>query len=138
VRRKLGGAAAVAALAAVLVLALTACGGGDDSDAVASVTDATGQTTPEGGEGSDDDGSSGADEQDRREAELEFAKCMREHGVDFPDPVNGRFEFRAERGEQEKMEEAQEACRPILEAVGPPPLDEEQEAEQRDAALAFA
>jgi hypothetical protein len=138
VKRKLGFAATAGALAVALTLVLTACGGNGDSDGVASLTDSTGQSTTDGTQGSGDDGSSGAGEQDRQEAELEYAKCMREHGVDFPDPVNGRFEFRGGPGDQEKMEEAQEACRDILEAVAPPPMDEEQQAELREAALLFA
>jgi hypothetical protein len=132
VNRKLGRATAVAALAVLLALALAACGGDDDSDAVASLTDTAGQTTTE------KDSGSTASPDDRREAELEFAKCMREHGVDFPDPVDGRFEFRSERGEEAKVAEAQEACRPILQYVAPAPLDEEQQAVQREAALEFA
>jgi hypothetical protein len=135
VKRKLELAATAGALAAALVLALTACGGNGDSDDVASLTDTTGQSTT-GGSG---DGGSGApSEQEREEAALEFAQCMREHGVDFPDPVNGRFEFRSTPGDdQAKVQEAQEACQDILEDAAPP-LDEEQQAEMQDALLAFA
>jgi hypothetical protein len=113
-KSKFGPAIAVAAAALFIVLALAACGGGGDSE---------------------DAGSSA--EQDRQEAALDYARCMREHGVDFPDPVNGRFEFRSERGDQRKVEEAQEACRDILEDAAPP-VDEEQQAEEREAALEFA
>jgi hypothetical protein len=135
VKRKLELAATAGALAAALVLALTACGGNGDSDDVASLTDTTGQSTT-GGSG---DGGSGApSEREREEAALEFAQCMREHGVDFPDPVNGRFEFRSTPGDdQAKVQEAQEACQDILEDAAPP-LDEEQQAEMQDALLAFA
>jgi hypothetical protein len=134
VKRKLELAATAGALAAALILVLTACGGNGDSNDVASLTDTTGQSTTEGsGEG----GSSTLSEQEREEAQLEFAQCMREHGVDFPDPVNGRFQYMGTPGDEEKMEEAQEACRGILEGVLPE-LDEEQEAEMQDALLAFA
>ena len=136
-RRKLGRAAAVGALAVALILVLAACGGGGDSDGVASLTDTTGQTDQDGTAGSGG-GSAGTNDQERREAELEYARCMREHGVDFPDPVNGRFEFRGTRRDEGKLEQAQEACRSILERVGPPQLDEQQQAELREAALAFA
>jgi hypothetical protein len=139
VKRKLGVAATAGALAASLVLVLTACGGNDDSDGVASLTDTTGQSTTEGGQGSGDNGSGGASEEEREEAALEYAQCMREHGIDFPDPVNGRFEFRQGADEDpQKMQEAQEACQDILERAAPPPLDEEQEAELREATLEFA
>jgi hypothetical protein len=133
VRRKLRFAAAAGVLAVALGLALTACGGEDgDSDGVASLTDTTGQTTTNGDQGSD-----GADAKDREEAALDYARCMRENGIDFPDPVNGRFEFRNQRGDQRKLEEAQRACQHILRDAAPQ-LSEEQEAELREAAVAFA
>jgi hypothetical protein len=137
VKRRLGVALTAGALAASLILVLAACGGSDDSDGVASLTDTTGQSTTDGGEGSGDNGSGAASQEEREEAMLEFAQCMREHGIDMPDPVNGRFQFRDERGDQEKMEEAQEACADILEDVAPP-LDEEEQAELQEALLAFA
>jgi hypothetical protein len=134
-RRNLARATAVGVLAVALTLVLAACGGGGDSDGVASLTDTNGQTEQDGTAGS---GGGSANEQERREAELEYARCMREHGVDFPDPVNGRFEFRGTRRDEGKLEQAQEACRSILERIGPPQLDEQQQAELREAALAFA
>jgi hypothetical protein len=114
-KSKLGPAIAVAAAALFIVLALAACGGG----------------------GSDSGEANSSADQDQQEAALEYAKCMREHGVDFPDPVNGRFEFRSDRGDEEKVQQAQEACRHILEDAAPPP-DEQQQAEEREAALDFA
>lgn len=138
-KRNLGLAATAGALAVALTLVLTACGGSSDSDGVASLTDTTGESTTEGSQGSGDSGSGGASEQEREEAALEYAQCMREHGIDFPDPVNGRFEFRQSADEDpQKMQEAQEACQDILERAAPPPLDEEQEAELREATLEFA
>jgi hypothetical protein len=116
-KRKLTLATAVGALVLALSVVLAACGGN-----------------------SGDSGSSSgaADAEERHQAELEYARCMREHGVDLPDPVNGRFELRQRAGDQQKVQDAQEACREILEKVGPPPLDEEQEAELREAMLDFA
>lgn len=130
-KRKLGLAATAGVLAVALALALAACGGSDDSDGVASLTDTNGQTTTNGS------GGSAAGATDWEEAQLEYARCMREHGVDFPDPVNGRFQFRDQRGDQRKLDEAQQACRHILEDARPP-VDEEQEAEMREAVLEFA
>lgn len=135
--RKLGFPATAGALAAALILVLAACGGNGDSDGVASLTDTTGQSTTDGGQGSGDNGSGAASERESEEAALEYAQCMREHGIDMPDPVNGRFDFRTGPGDEEKMEEAQEACQDILEDVAPP-FDEEQQAELQDAMLAFA
>jgi hypothetical protein len=131
VKRKLGLVATVGMLAVAIVGVLAACGGSDDSDGVASLTDTSGQTTTDGSQGSR------GGEQDQQEAALEFARCMREHGVDMPDPVNGRFEFRGGPRDQRKLEEAQQACQHILRDAAPP-VDEEQEAEMREAALDFA
>jgi hypothetical protein len=133
-KRTLGLAVVAGAIALALALALTGCGGSDDSDGVASLTDTTGQSTTGDGQGS---GNSGDADRDREQAALDYARCMREHGVDMPDPVNGRFEFKNERRDQRKFEEAQQACQDILRDAAPP-VDEEQEAEMREAALSFA
>jgi hypothetical protein len=92
---------------------------------------------------------------DPAEAALAFAKCMRDHGVDVPDPVvqdggagggggvmiavnggpNGSTPFDATA-----MDEANKACQPIMEkAAGSfdPPSPEEQE-KAKAQALAFA
>jgi hypothetical protein len=122
-------------LAVSLGLALTACGGDGDSGGVASLTDTSGESSTN--EGSDDNASEKAGAKDQKKAALEYARCMREHGVDFPDPVNGRLEFRNERGDDEKVQEAQQACQEILRDAAPA-INEEQEAEMREAALAFA
>jgi hypothetical protein len=130
-RRKVVRAAAIGALAIALTLVVAACGGGDDSSGVASLTD-TGQTTTNGSEGS-----GGASPEERREAELKFAQCMREHGVDMPDPVNGRFELRVRPRDQQKAAEAQQACGKYLEDVAPR-ISEEDQARMREAALDYA
>ena len=130
-KRKLGLAVVAGALAVALALAATACGGGGDNNGVASLDPTTGQTT------TGDEGSGGKGKPDAKQAALDFARCMREHGVDMPDPVNGRLELRSQRGDQRKVDEAQKACRHILEDAMPP-LSEEQKAAMRDAALDFA
>jgi uncharacterized protein (DUF305 family) len=129
-KRKLVGAIALGALAFALTLALAACGGSGDSNGVASLTN-TGQATTNGSDGSD------ASPRERRDAELKFARCMREHGADMPDPVNGRYEFKGKPGDQQKVEEAQAACRKYLQDVAPR-MSEEQEARMREAALDYA
>jgi hypothetical protein len=134
VKGKLGVAVTVGLLAAALALALTACGGSDDSDGVASLTDTTGQSDQGSGGGN----GSGAGAKDWEQATLEYAKCMREHGVDFPDPVNGRFELKQRAGEEQKTKKAENACRPILDQAEPPPIDEEQLANAKEAALEYA
>ena len=65
-----------------LALALAACSGGGNPGGVASLTgSATTTTTASGGAG----GKGRTDQQERRAA-LDFAKCMREHGFNEPDP----------------------------------------------------
>jgi hypothetical protein len=108
------GGAACAALAA---LSLAACGGGEAS------------------------GSSDSDRTSFRDAQLAFAKCMRENGVNVPDPKPGergrfRLELKAESdADREKTKQAMDKCQKHLDAVKPPELSEEQQAELRDWAL---
>jgi hypothetical protein len=47
---------------------------------------------------------------DRGERALQFAQCMREHGIDMEDPVDGRIEIRGRPGDEQELGEAQEAC----------------------------
>jgi hypothetical protein len=94
--------------------------------------------------GNDDAGDAGtnSDRQAARDAELRFAQCMREHGVDMPDPrTGGRQVFRVGPNEEttpEEMEEAQRACRKYQQQIRPPELSEEEREEFREAALAHA
>ena len=123
--------AALAALALALTLALTACGGGgDDRERVASL-DGRGRQA------------SGAPT-DERKAMLAFARCMREHGVELPDPQAGEGgavirpgagPSSADAGE---FQEAEKQCRKHLENVRPPELSEEQEEAMREASLKHA
>ncbi len=124
--------AALAALA--LTLALAACGGEESAAEVASLGGAT--TTAE-------DDATSSEEGDPEEALLAYARCMREHGIDVPDPQmdgSGRatFQLVRPRGNEQKFEEAQEACSKHLENARPRNLDPEQEQEIREAMLAFA
>jgi hypothetical protein len=135
VKPKLGFAATVGAVAVALALGLAACGGNDDSDGVASLSD----TTSQGGSGGSQGSSGGsASREEWEQAQLDYAKCMRQHGVDFPDPKNGEFQLKTKRRDARKTDEAQRACAPILEKARPPQLSEEQQAQVREAALAFA
>ena len=79
-----------------------------------------------------------------REAGLKFARCMREHGVDMPDPKAGPGGGIMLRGpdigpeDKSKMDAAQKACQKYLESVRPPELSKEQEQKFKDRALKFA
>lgn len=139
--------ATLAAALAVLLLGLGAvasgCGSTSSSDGGvaelddASTTSAEGETTSANGE-----------EQDPQEAALEWAACMREHGVDVPDPVveGDRVTIRGGAGarrlddvDSERFEKAQEECGPPLGRGGRgPQLTPEQRQEMQDAMLEFA
>jgi hypothetical protein len=111
-----------AALLAACALAVAACGGED----------------PAGG------ASPSADrESEARDAMLNYARCMREHGVDVPDPTfdGGRSLQRGpdpEDTKSGKFREAEQACKKYTDAIEPPELSAEQQQEFREAALANA
>jgi hypothetical protein len=80
-------------------------------------------------------------EQQAEDAMLAYTKCMREHGVDVPDPEPGERGLRMVAPEgvsPEEMREAEDACRTHLEAIEPPDLSDEQRQELEQAALAHA
>jgi len=121
-----------------------ACGGGGDDaigDDVASLgtdestTESTTETSVEGS----------APSEDPEEAMLAFTECMRDHGVDMPDPQTagsggGRVITMDDNAmDQENFEEAQEACEPLMEAVVDDiERDPEREAEMREQMLEFS
>ncbi|HET6550761.1 MAG TPA: hypothetical protein VFG79_20025 [Solirubrobacter sp.] len=78
----------------------------------------------------------------QRKALLDYARCMREHGIDMPDPKfdGNRVEMRGPktRIDEDKMREAEEACEKFRESVKPPELSEQEKEEMRTAALAHA
>jgi hypothetical protein len=110
-------------LVAALGLLLAACSGGESAEGIASLQDGT--TTEQGSS------TTAAAAVDPEQAMLDFTACMREHGVDMPDPeinsAGGGFAFgitvEGEAGEgpdnaeMQKMQEADEACRYLLEGV---------------------
>ena len=72
--------------------------------------------------------------------ELAFARCMRENGVNIPDPGAGGGPQRIRLGKgisPQVVERATTTCRDKT-GGGPPELSEEDRAEFRDAALKFA
>lgn len=107
------------ALVLALVAVAAACGGEDEGSAVASIDDLASTTTLGDIEGPDD---IAMDE----EAVLEFASCMRDGGIDFPDPVvdadgNVGFDLLALRDladvDESELEAAFEPCAQLLEGV---------------------
>jgi hypothetical protein len=88
------------------------------------------------------DGGSGGGKSNREEMEeyaLRNAECLRQHGVDVPDPKPGQGLLMDNRDvNPEEFERAQHACEKKL---GKPPAPELSEAEQREfreAALKFS
>jgi hypothetical protein len=54
-------------------------------------------------------------QQEMRDRALEFARCMREHGVDMPDPSSdGRMLMRVEEGQDAVVRRAQEECGELM------------------------
>jgi hypothetical protein len=98
--------------------------------------------------GSSDDGTGGsgsAKSQDDKafEGALKYAKCMREHGIDMPDPqrvgsggikqtMNGR------PGSRAKMEAANKDCQKYMQIGGGRAPSAAEQAKAKDAMLAYA
>jgi hypothetical protein len=119
-----------------LGLALAACGGSPDGDRVASLS-GNGATGTTNGTAEDAD-------KDPQQAALDFARCMREHGVNMPDPEvdeQGRIRVRigagggGERPDPKKLEAAQQACGSLM---GGGDGDRQLDPAERDAMVAFA
>lgn len=107
------------AVVAGMFALVTACGSeGGDGDGVASVSEGDSAAEAADRQGADQDG--GTDEDKMRA----FAKCMREHGVDVPDPEpGGGIAVPAEKadGSGSKTKGAHEACKELLPNGGEPP-----------------
>jgi hypothetical protein len=81
---------------------------------------------------------------DPEQAMLDFAECMRNEGIDMPDPEPGggitmSAGDRAGDNDPDALQQAQETCQPLLEAsMANIERDPEREAEMREQMLAFA
>ncbi|HEX4980283.1 MAG TPA: hypothetical protein VFV63_01215 [Ilumatobacteraceae bacterium] len=145
----------------LVAAALFGCGGDDGAlrdvaslgTTVDDTADDTGDTTGDGDDTTDDtvgddaDVSGGdtsddaPDEAEVQDAQVRFTRCMREHGVDMPDPTgDGGVMIQIDEGtDQSEIQEAEEACRPILEEIigsFEPPSAEETE-QMREQMLEF-
>lgn len=139
-------------LAAVLVLGgvLAGCGGGGgDDDGVASIDEsaAADESDDQADEDTSGPGGGRIDESEMQDAMLEYAQCMRDNGIDMPDP-----EFNGEGGvslgmgpdggidpESEEYQAADEECGSILEEARPDvQLSPEEQAEMQDKLTAMA
>ncbi|TCO49397.1 hypothetical protein EV646_103375 [Kribbella antiqua] len=94
-----------AAMLATAVLLLTGCGSADPGTQVASGTDGVQSTTP----------TSATPSLSRDEMAIKFTQCLREQGLNVPDPEPGKGPMlRFDKGSgvtPEKVEAAMEACR---------------------------
>lgn len=139
-------------LAVVATATLASCGGSaSGSSGVASLGTttaapvATGAAADSATSSPDDVATGDTVPADPEEASLAFARCMREHGIDMPDPqaqggggvvIAGTFE----EIDGEKMAAADAECKHFLEAAGAnfqPPSGEELE-KMKTEMLAFA
>jgi hypothetical protein len=99
------GSVIASALVAIALLAASACGGSSDDDDGAAAADADAL----------DSGSADADAQ-----ALVFAECMRDNGVDMPDPGPGQeglgnaFQAAAEDVDEDTMRQAMSACEDLM------------------------
>ncbi|MYW03626.1 hypothetical protein [Streptomyces sp. SID3343] len=118
------------------VLMLSACSSGDSDkkkDEVASLGDKKGAT----GSGAPKEAAAGA-----KGDMVKYAGCMREHGIDMPDPqADGSMMAQAlpaadAGAEMEKMQKASEDCTKWLPNGGV--VSEKEKAEQREKGLKFA
>ena len=126
----------LAVLGLGLALALAACGGSPDGDRVASLSGGGATGTTNG---------TAKTAKDPQQAALDFAKCMREHGINMPDPQvddQGRVRVRVggpgggARPDPKKLDEAQKACGGLMGGGGDGPG--QIDPEERDAMVAFA
>ncbi|MCC5576500.1 hypothetical protein IMZ11_12745 [Microtetraspora sp. AC03309] len=99
------------AAVAPMALALAACGTAAEGDGIASAAGGTSAAKPS---------ASASASLDPREAQLKFAQCMREHGVDMADPTDGKIRVQIPKGmDKGKADSAMKECQPIMEqAVG--------------------
>jgi pyruvate/2-oxoglutarate dehydrogenase complex dihydrolipoamide acyltransferase (E2) component len=131
---------ALAVLAVLGVTALGACGGGSNNAGVASLS---GKSTS--------DTQASAKKKQPTQAEIQaafqqFAQCMREHGIDMPDPkVSGgkgmiTIGGQGKPQDQQQLDAAQKACQHFIDVVqgARRDLDPAQEKKLRDQALKFA
>jgi hypothetical protein len=107
-----------------LALAVAACGGGGKPNGVASLGGGKATATTRAGGGDD------------RQAALAFARCMRQHGIDLPDPkfdAQGHMAIQNPPGvgpDDPKFKAANQACQQYLPGGGAPEKPNPQEQQQ--------
>lgn len=97
-----------------------------------------------GADGGDPGAAGGGAQPKFEQAALKFTRCMREQGVDMPDPKRGARGFTItpesdpSQGNSDRFRRANAACQHHMKGVQPPKLSEEEHGEFREAALKHA
>jgi hypothetical protein len=116
-----------AALLAFAALGIAACG--DDAE------------TPTAAGATSSEDATSSEETKTREAQVKFAECMRENGVNIPDPKPGEglgIKVGPDSGiDPAEFEEASKACEQYREDIRPE-MSEEEQAEFKERALEHA
>ena len=87
--------------ALLLTLLVTACAGGQRPNGVASLSGSAKPTATTTAGGTSD----------RRQAALQFARCMRQHGIDVPDPgADSGIRIRGSEPDDPEFKAAEQAC----------------------------
>ena len=122
----------LAATAVTLLLGLSAACGNGSGDDDSALPDAAGASSasPAGDDEAD---------LDPEDAMLKFAECMREHGVDMPDPSpGGGVRMNGEGLSEDQMEAAQAACQKWMDMAEPEDGGKELTEEEKQSFLDMA
>lgn len=115
-------------LAVPAVFGLAACGGKAGNDGIASADGGTAKASAS---------ASPSQSLNPQDAALKFAQCMRQNGVDMPDPSSsGRFQIKANAGNREKVQAAMKKCQHFMQGGGR--LGNPDDPKVRDQMLKFA
>lgn len=128
------------ALLGALLVVLAACGGATTDSTSPTLPSIAEQATAEDAVPRSEATTSTTETVDPDEAMQEYATCMRENGVDMPDPgTDGAIMIGGPDVDPTTVDAAMAECDPILEAAfGDFEMSPEMEAEQRDLDLAFS
>jgi hypothetical protein len=89
--------------------------GGSDSGKLQSATKKCQHFLQDGGV------AAGGNDQQQEDAMVKFAQCMRQNGIDMPDPkAGGGLKLTAPKGSQKKVQAAQKKCQHYLPGAGAP------------------
>jgi hypothetical protein len=110
----------VVSLGLLLALGLYGCSSGGPPGAVASLGGTSSSAAPSGAAGQQADPA-------QQDAQLKFAQCMRQHGVNMPDPVPGQAQpalTAPDAATRQKIKDADTACSSLLPNGGQPTAEE--------------